>query len=413
MTDDRALLDAIRADPSDDGPRLAYADWLEEHGTAQRAEFIRLQCELAKRSEDAADEVTKQLRDRQWQLLKAQEKKWLGPAARVQKKRYFYVNFRRGFVESCQMAAPLVLEQGPALQKGLPVWREAVLSRALGLVGQLVTVPVFGQLRHLTFAGPLGLEDARALAEWSGLAELEALRFWGGDEREHDRDVCRILAGSSHVGKLGLLEMIQVRGGIGSGQTDPDGAPWARRLEKQIKGRLGRPVFRVSRPFERTFPVKSSKWYGFYAGTLPRKRQGLLALDVGNTLLVAVFDARGNFLEEQQLSLEGILQQPPEEQYLAVNDAELHEYLRREFGFRPGLVRVKEFGTSRGLSVHLLPHHYQEYVEAPDAMTEESWGQEDVDHWPLSIQGWIDRGDFVLDWGNDYYLDSTGEVTSS
>lgn len=33
--------------PYDDGPRLVYADWLEEQGECARAEFIRVQCELA------------------------------------------------------------------------------------------------------------------------------------------------------------------------------------------------------------------------------------------------------------------------------------------------------------------------------------------------------------------------------
>jgi uncharacterized protein (TIGR02996 family) len=48
MTDADALFAAILADPADDAPRLVYADWLEEHGQPERAEFIRVQCELAR-----------------------------------------------------------------------------------------------------------------------------------------------------------------------------------------------------------------------------------------------------------------------------------------------------------------------------------------------------------------------------
>lgn len=44
----RDFLRAIIAAPDDDLPRLAYADWLEESGEAELAEFIRVQCELAK-----------------------------------------------------------------------------------------------------------------------------------------------------------------------------------------------------------------------------------------------------------------------------------------------------------------------------------------------------------------------------
>ena len=39
----REFLDAIRADPDADAPRLIYADWLEENGDAERAGLIRFQ----------------------------------------------------------------------------------------------------------------------------------------------------------------------------------------------------------------------------------------------------------------------------------------------------------------------------------------------------------------------------------
>lgn len=45
MTDD-AFIRTILASPDDDGPRLVYADYLEEQGEAERAELIRVQCEL-------------------------------------------------------------------------------------------------------------------------------------------------------------------------------------------------------------------------------------------------------------------------------------------------------------------------------------------------------------------------------
>jgi len=40
-SDERALMSAILADPTNDTPRLVYADWLEEQGCGERAEFIR------------------------------------------------------------------------------------------------------------------------------------------------------------------------------------------------------------------------------------------------------------------------------------------------------------------------------------------------------------------------------------
>jgi uncharacterized protein (TIGR02996 family) len=46
MGDEEAFLRAIRDNPGDDGPKLVYADWLEERGDAMHAELIRLTCEL-------------------------------------------------------------------------------------------------------------------------------------------------------------------------------------------------------------------------------------------------------------------------------------------------------------------------------------------------------------------------------
>ena len=44
-SDGDALFRAICEQPREDMPRLLYADWLQENGQPQRAEFIRLQCE--------------------------------------------------------------------------------------------------------------------------------------------------------------------------------------------------------------------------------------------------------------------------------------------------------------------------------------------------------------------------------
>lgn len=50
-TDHEAFMRSIIADPSNDMPRLVFADWLEEHDEPERAEFIRCQIELAKMTE--------------------------------------------------------------------------------------------------------------------------------------------------------------------------------------------------------------------------------------------------------------------------------------------------------------------------------------------------------------------------
>ncbi len=48
MTDLDAILRAVLADPADDTPRLVYADELDNTGQHEYADFIRVQCELAR-----------------------------------------------------------------------------------------------------------------------------------------------------------------------------------------------------------------------------------------------------------------------------------------------------------------------------------------------------------------------------
>lgn len=47
MIDRQAFIQQIIENPDEDGPRLVYADWLEDENESERAEFIRVQIELA------------------------------------------------------------------------------------------------------------------------------------------------------------------------------------------------------------------------------------------------------------------------------------------------------------------------------------------------------------------------------
>ncbi len=76
---------AIRASPLDDTPRLVYADWLQEHGDEERAEFIRLQCQIACLPNDRKTErkVRPALEHRERMLLTANRKRWAEPILRL------------------------------------------------------------------------------------------------------------------------------------------------------------------------------------------------------------------------------------------------------------------------------------------------------------------------------------------
>jgi uncharacterized protein (TIGR02996 family) len=72
-----SLLDAARAEPHDDAPRLVLADWQDDHGESERAEFVRLQLRLAAGSQPLEADERKELERRCRALLDRRGGCWL------------------------------------------------------------------------------------------------------------------------------------------------------------------------------------------------------------------------------------------------------------------------------------------------------------------------------------------------
>ncbi len=94
MKDARAgFWKAILAEPDEDVHRLVYSDWLDDHGEADHAEFIRAQCELARLPVGDARRV--ELEVRAGVLLQEYRGAW--PEGLPKWVKRDYVTFRRGF----------------------------------------------------------------------------------------------------------------------------------------------------------------------------------------------------------------------------------------------------------------------------------------------------------------------------
>jgi uncharacterized protein (TIGR02996 family) len=115
MSDQDAFLAAVHDAPDDDAPRLIFADWLDEHGEPDRAEFIRIQVEMRRERERNA-QLTPRLDEL---FLRAREifrKPWaetgrkLGAAA--------IAAYSRGFPDSLAMPAREFAKQG----RGMSMW---------------------------------------------------------------------------------------------------------------------------------------------------------------------------------------------------------------------------------------------------------------------------------------------------
>jgi uncharacterized protein (TIGR02996 family) len=116
MTSDEGFLQAILAAPDDDMVRLVYADWLEEHGDPARAEFIRVQIELARIEED--DPRRPYLHYRERSLERDYHAQWRAqadcPEAGV-------VRFVRGFVEEITLPAASFLNHAESMFARIPL----------------------------------------------------------------------------------------------------------------------------------------------------------------------------------------------------------------------------------------------------------------------------------------------------
>jgi uncharacterized protein (TIGR02996 family) len=225
--DERAFLAAIRADLDDDTPRLIFADWLEERGDP-RAEFIRVQCELARTPEE--DPAWAALDQREEALLKQYKGKWMAALPRPCTIHYGATvawgegtnAFQRGFVTSAALTVPdlnkaqavfagtLVhrLMLAPAFGKEIAgakllqhatslrtnyskdvdvVFRSPYLTRLrtlalvdCGLARFDAAWPVPPCLTRLDVGGnTFGDAGAQQLARWPGLSQLRALNLSG------------------------------------------------------------------------------------------------------------------------------------------------------------------------------------------------------------------------------------------
>ncbi|MBY0455899.1 MAG: TIGR02996 domain-containing protein [Gemmataceae bacterium] len=194
MSDEDALLAAIRAHPDEDTPRLIYADWLDEHGDSARAEFIRLQC---------APELGADGRARVFELEHWHRSRWLARLPRPERVEWA---FRRGFPEGVTLTGwDLMIHQDAlaevpwvrtlavtyvtelALQHFVgrvwnPGWIELELQASSSFVAAntatIANCPQVAQLRALRLSRfHLGAAALDLLATSPSLANLQQLRL--------------------------------------------------------------------------------------------------------------------------------------------------------------------------------------------------------------------------------------------
>jgi uncharacterized protein (TIGR02996 family) len=210
MNDHDALLAAIVDAPEDDLPRLAFADWCDEHGHGARAAFIRTQ--IAAEPLDESDPRRLVLEDRADELLAAHRDEWLGTLGTQTSRR----TFRRGFVESASVETGRFLDCAEEMFRAWPLRHLRVHGPDGDYaddegVGQITQSQALSKLAALTVfcgANSLGPDAVAALADCPHLTNLRTL-----DLNAHDpgkgigAEGVRRLANSPHLRKVTALRL--------------------------------------------------------------------------------------------------------------------------------------------------------------------------------------------------------------
>ncbi|MCI0457750.1 MAG: TIGR02996 domain-containing protein [Gemmataceae bacterium] len=182
MIHDEGFLHAIGERPDDDGLRLVYADWLDEHGDLDYAEFIRVQVMLAQNADGKGDVPPSELarlRSRERSLLSRNKTRWLQPLRDLGARGRVHGEFWRGFVEDPVIDAAVFLERGEELFRISPVVT-LHLNKVGRLARRLSHCPLLARVRRLAFEGTDSItpKALRTILEAEHFAKLESLHLW-------------------------------------------------------------------------------------------------------------------------------------------------------------------------------------------------------------------------------------------
>lgn len=200
---DAAFLRSILAAPDDDAPRLIYADWLDEHGDADRAEFIRLQIRLARiaRQEPEFAELAARAED----LQRNHQIEWVNQLPQFPEVNWEV--FERGFISTVRFDSPDAFF-GAAREafRSAPI-REIRLHRfywphATQLAGSRELRYV--RVLDLNDGNRIGNQGTEALMRSPHLAELRVLKL---GRNSLGSAGARAVADSGHVRWLRVLKM--------------------------------------------------------------------------------------------------------------------------------------------------------------------------------------------------------------
>ena len=379
MSDENALLRAIAAHPDEDTPRLALADYHDEHGNPARAAFIRGQIELARLAEDSPHRREVAFRCRQ--LFDAHEEEWLVPREAFA----FDWHWSRGFVETFTTSPPDLDMQDAELFATHP-FRRLWVWKLEGNVDGVELIPDDNALTALDLIGNrLNGHQLKKLAKLKHLPHLRELGLMFNALRD---TAVKVLCGEPFFQRLDLIRL---------------GAnPFTDRGRDLLRAHFGtRVTFAHDRDPERLYTLQDDR---LRVGWGKDFTQFFLLAGEDRQRLV-VFDHAGNLLRMEAR----VVQHPVGADYhaRAINRETARDKWLEELGYESAPITVKRFQFADG--VGLTPFNW--WAEAFDGQhRSQRAGLEN------SVGRWLEWGQYRMDFGgagNDVWFDRSGEVTDT
>ncbi len=206
----RAFLRAI-ADSPDDAPRLTYADWLEEHGDPDRAEFIRLQCRIAERERSEEVRFGDPELGRADDLVEANEERWVAEMPALPGVTYWFRGAFRGFPTVTFRNPDDLVRHGQHILEATPL--EAVQFHKLPRLplSRLLKTPLPERVCWLRIRN-LPADAEPGLAEWLTSPRARRLRRLHVYNCASWSAVVRTVAASQQLGCLEEVKKVEPGG---------------------------------------------------------------------------------------------------------------------------------------------------------------------------------------------------------
>ena len=157
---------------------------------------------------------------------------------------------------------------------------------------------------------------------------------------------------------------------------------------------------------ERRYAIRPDEGY-FAAGVARGGEQVLMGLLCPN-LVAFRFDQDGRLIGIDHRPVPFFRDVTPPYDIYDIRLQPMLDAWKAEMGFRRATIRVLKFYSDQyWAGIEDYPSHFHEVLADPDADAEE---KADIRE---SMELWDRDGQFVVLWGNDYWLDGSGRVVSS